>query len=195
MTKTLRSILLADPAVPNAAVARRMVRQGRVSVDGVPVEDLDALDEPPAGPVRISTRRGKGRPVRPADAATVRRWLRVRAGWAEGDAVDWSEAERPERSDEITAYAVKRVAAMMSAALERPQADVDWNRHRVLEYVFGVRSTKDLHQQEAIALIAWLESDDGWTVPNATAAEECRRMLRAALEDAGQMAFDVGGAA
>jgi hypothetical protein len=184
--QTLRDILLADPDV--SSVSRRLVGQGAIEVGGVSIDDLGVLVEPPSGCVCISTRP-------PADAPTVRRWLRRKAGWASGDAKDWSDALRPENAQEITQPALGRVTFLMGKAVERgPFLGIDWRRARILEFVFEVSSPHHLHHQEATALISWMESEDHWR-PNAASAEECRRLLGVVLEEVRQTAFDGGSAA
>jgi hypothetical protein len=183
-------VLVQDPDVPNRQSARWMVVNGRVYDNGIVVVDPNALDKPPAGDVKIRNEGGI-RSVRPADPVTVRQWLRRKAQWTKGNAKDWSDAQRPD-GDGVTARSVNRVAALMGKALDPMVSDdesPDLQRHSVLSYVFDVQSTKSLLQSEANALTAWLQTERGSWEPNATAAEECRRLLRAALEEAGQTAL------
>jgi hypothetical protein len=155
------------------------VGQGAVEVGGAPVDDLDALIEPPTGPVHLRTSRGS-RPVRPADAHTVRRWLRRKAGWSRGDAGDWSDAKRPDGSG-VTQGLLRQVTLLLGNALvEGPGRGIDRRRSRVLSFVFGVTSPRLLLEREAGALIAWLQSD-AHGEPNNTATEECQRMLGRAI--------------
>jgi hypothetical protein len=169
-----------------------MVVNGRVYDNGIVVVDPNALDKPPTGDVKIRNEGGI-RSVRPADPVTVRQWLRRKAKWTKGNAADWGDAHRPDDGDEITERSVSRVAALMGKTLEpvlmSDEESPDLQRHSVLGYVFGVQSTKELLQTEANALTAWLQANRGSWEPNATAAEECRRLLRAALEEAGQTAL------
>lgn len=128
---------------------------------------------------------------RPAPPEVVRKWLRKKAGWIKGEADDWSDARR-RPDDELIApdhKEVQRAAALIGKALdvgEIEQAEVDRRRHSVLIYIFGVDSTSLLDRQEVRAILSWIQSGPGSWEPDPVAAEECRRMFVARMEEKGQ---------
>lgn len=131
----------------------------------------------------------KSRIDRPAPPEVVRRWLRKQAFWTQGEADDWRDAKRqPDDEQEPPLdILIQRVAALMGKALARPDAgNTDLERHSVLGYIFGVDSTKLLTLREAESCAKWLEAQKLAFIPSGVASEECRLMLKAAMEEAGQ---------
>lgn len=82
------------------------------------------------------------------------------------------------------------VASMMGSVFGTGQ-QANVARHQVLEYVFGVKSTKELTKGQAHALIDWLKTgegrtfDGGWE-PSPGVVDQANALLRAWGEEHGQ---------
>jgi len=116
---------------------------------------------------------------RPADAETVRGWLRKKAAW--------SNTERAEaRCDGKKA---QQVAALLGKAISWDGADeIELRKARLLtyQYIFGeeVQSSHDMTPKEAAAVIQWM---GGGYEPTEPALSEARFLYHAAQIDAGQL--------
>jgi len=117
--------------------------------------------------------------ARPLTAEQVRDACRKKAGW---------QSTVRHEGEPITESQQKALPGLMSKCLPNLSGDVqDKARHDVLDYVFGITSTRHLTKAEASALIAWLKSpeEDDWE-PNEHAITEVARVLEAVALDAGQ---------
>jgi hypothetical protein len=127
---------------------------------------------------------------RPYEPFKVRQGVRMRAKWIKGDADDWSDAHRQPDDEQQPPdqQEMQRVAAMIGEAF---QDNKDNSRHSVLDYLFGVNSTKALIDAEVKACLAWLEIEAGAWHPSGMAAEECRLILRQTLREQGQQEMEL----
>ena len=128
---------------------------------------------------------------RPYSPAQTRLRLRNNGGWTKGKAEDFSDAHRPpdDQQEPPDKRLVQRVAALMGKALARPDSgEIDFERHLVLHWNFGVERTGLLTEKEAIATAKWLETpagEDGksaW-IPSGVASDECKMVLEAAQKE------------
>lgn len=63
----------------------------------------------------------------------------------------------------------------------------DDNRHLLLDYLFGVASSKELNKAQCLALSKWLVGEDGELIDDAV--KEALACVDQARQDAGQMAL------
>lgn len=153
------------------------------AVDGETGEIIDVTPTkstppppPPEPPVKAAPATNGHTATRPLSAEAVRETCRKRAGWV---------GSVRAMGKPITVQQLGALPMLMDNVMDgSPTADQD--RHNVMQFLFGVTSTKDLTTAEASALIAWLkEPGDGWE-PNEYAQAEVAAVLNAWAIEAGQ---------
>lgn len=127
----------------------------------------------------------KPAPARPLDAAKVRQVVRKKAGWPNGTRITDGEPLTPAQQT--------AVVAVMTEACRPSQGilsgdEVDGRRHAVLDYLFGIQSTKSLSKAEASAILDWLTLPDS-TELNGWAGREVATVFAAYQEEQGQQSL------
>jgi hypothetical protein len=135
--------------------------------------------EPPATPERPleDAQPQHGKPVRPLEPEAVRAAMRKKT---EGDA---GEAATDNQ---------KGLIAGKGRELFAGDADADQKYHTVLEWLFGILSTRSLTKLQASAMLDWIldkgqRDESGDYLLHSAASEEARRIVRQALLEEGQL--------
>lgn len=90
----------------------------------------------------------------------IRKALRERSAWELGKDPELSDAKRLD-GEPITDKQLSFAGSLLAEAVEAEgdsEEDTSKKRHDVLQYLFGVRSTKLLTKKEATATIGWLHT-------------------------------------
>ena len=167
---------------------------GLYSAEEMSAADAEVIDvtptrvvvEPGAPALTGGDRKPKtNAPTRPLDAETIRAACRKKANWFDGP--DGPNTRRNIALEPTSDKQVQAIVSLFAKAMPNLDADTqDHARHDVLNYLFGVTSTRSLMKAEGGAIIDWLKADEGWDVgPYAQA--EIAAILTATLKDAGQM--------
>jgi hypothetical protein len=79
---------------------------------------------------------------------------------------------------------VQSIVSLFAKAMPNLDADTqDHARHDVLNYLFGVTSTRSLMKAEGGAIIDWLKADEGWDVGPYAQAEIAAVLAQASIEN------------
>ena len=186
----------ATAALPGIRIAALAPPEIEEISEGMLIDEAtgEVLDVEASGPAEEPEPEAESNDSRPYDPAQIRLRLRNNSKWAKGEADDFSDARRQpdDEQEPPLPKLVQRLAALMGKALARPEGgNTDLERHSVLGYLFGVDSTSLLTALEASATARWLQAADMAWAPSDIASEECRLVLREALEDAGQMKLEI----
>lgn len=168
---------------------RVKVEQNSTILYGPP--DFDGFDDepPPPAPKPTNGNSKPKSPARPLDAETIRSVVRKKANWFDGP--DGPNTRRNVALEPTSDKQVQSIASLFAKAMPNLDADTqDHARHDILNYLFGVTSTKSLMRAEGSALIDWLKAEEGWEV-GSYAQAEVAAILTATLKDAGQLEMEM----
>ncbi len=110
--------------------------------------------------------------TRPLTAEKLQKGMRTKAKWQDGQRFVGGEL--------VTENQTGAVAGLLEDALvSRSRGNRTRDRHDILEYLYGVRTTSQLTNLEASLIISWLKDDgEGWDI-NEWAIIEAGRVLEA----------------